>query len=237
LQAVLPTLALLLEIQTLHRTTLTLLDTYVGPVAGRRVLDGAIRLGMYDMIQAVMWVNDLRGFTDLSERLPGGDLVGFLNEYFGAVTEAVAAHGGEVLKFIGDAVLAIFQLSREGDKAAAAGALAAAGQVNTTIGALNTERQRAGQPAIRFGVGLHVGEVLYGNVGGSDRLDFTVIGQAVNVASRIEGLCKALDRQVLLSGELAELCGDAVQLVGRFPLKGIGTEQAIFAPVAGPSPS
>jgi adenylate cyclase len=235
LSAILPTLALLLEIQTLHRTTLTLLDTYVGPVAGRRVLDGAIRLGMYDMIQAVIWVSDLRGFTDLSERLPGGDLVGFLNDYFGAITEAVVAHGGEVLKFIGDAVLAIFPLAKDGDHAAARRALAAAVQVGAAIETLNAARAASGQPLIRYGLGLHAGEVLYGNIGGSDRLDFTVIGQAVNVASRIEGLCKVLDRRVLLSGELAELCGEGVQLVGHFPLRGVGKEQAIYAPIVMPT--
>jgi adenylate cyclase len=235
LEAILPTLALLLEIQTLNRTTLTLLDTYVGPVAGRRVLDGAIRLGTYDIIRAVIWISDLRGFTGLSERLPSGDLVGFLNDYFGAMTEAVAANGGEILKFIGDAVLAIFPLAMDGDHAAARRALAAAAQVGRAIAALNAARAGAGEPLIRYGLGLHVGEVLYGNIGGSDRLDFTVIGQAVNVASRIEGLCRVLDRQVLLSGELAELCGDGVQLVGRFPLKGVDREQAIYTPIAAPS--
>jgi adenylate cyclase len=180
LKELVPTLARLLEIQTLRRINLTLLDTYVGPVAGRRVLDGAIKRGMCETIRAVIWMCDLRGFTELSERLPGPELVALLNDYFGAMTEAVGRHGGEVLKFIGDAMLAIFPLEEAADPSAAEHALAAARDAERSIAAVNAERTRLGQPPIRFGLALHVGDVLYGNIGGPDRLDFTVIGQAVN---------------------------------------------------------
>lgn len=229
LRGLVPTLAIILEIQTLQRTTLTLLDTYVGPIAGRRVLDGAIKRGMCNSIEAVIWFCDLRGFTELSESLPGAELVNFLNDYFGAMTEAVSRHGGEALKFIGDALLAIFPLSGQTASVVADRALAAAGEAQRTIRAMNDKRREAGQPTIRFGLALHAGEVLYGNIGGADRLDFTVIGQAVNVAARIESLCKTLGRQILFSGDFAELCSSKGEMLGLFPLKGVGTAHAVHA--------
>ncbi len=231
LESLVPTLAMILEIQTLRRTTLTLLDTYVGATAGQRVLDGVIKRGMCDTIRAVIWFCDLRGFTELSEKLPGDELVSLLNDYFGAMTDAVGAHGGEVLKFIGDALLAIFPLAGEEGSQIAAGALAAAKEAETSIRTLNEGRRQAGQPPIRFGLALHVGEVLYGNIGGADRLDFTVIGQAVNVVTRMESLCKELDRRILLSGDFAQLCSDQAELLGAFPLKGVETMQPVYAPL------
>ena len=230
LESLVPMLAMALEIQTHKRTTLTLLDTYVGPTAGRRVLDGVIKRGMCEAIEAVIWFCDLRGFTELSEQLPGEELVRLLNDYFGSMTDAIGRHGGEVLKFIGDALLAIFPLSAAERGSAAGRALAAAGEAVTAIEAVNKQRVPAGQPVIQFGLALHVGEVLYGNIGGASRLDFTVIGQAVNVATRIESLCKPLNRQVLLSGDFVDLCGTEVEPLGRFPLKGVGTDQPIYAP-------
>jgi adenylate cyclase len=234
-RSIVPTLAMILEIQTLRRTMLTLLDTYVGPIAGQRVLDGAIKRGMCEPIQAVIWVCDLRGFTELAERLPGVEMVGFLNDYFGAMSEAVGRHGGEVLKFIGDAMLAIFPLAAESTSTATR-ALAAAQAAESAVAAVNQGRRESGQPEIRYGLALHVGEVLYGNIGGSERLDFTVIGQAVNTATRIEGLCKELGRNVLLSRDFAALCGPDVEPLGSFPLKGMASAQPIFAPIHVPSP-
>ncbi|HEY5963032.1 MAG TPA: adenylate/guanylate cyclase domain-containing protein [Xanthobacteraceae bacterium] len=184
---------------------------------------------MCDSIEAVIWFCDLRGFTELSESLPGAELVNFLNDYFGAMTEAVSRHGGEALKFIGDALLAIFPLSGQTASVVADRALAAAGEAQRTIRAMNDKRREAGQPTIRFGLALHAGEVLYGNIGGADRLDFTVIGQAVNVAARIESLCKTLGRQILFSGDFAELCSSKGEMLGLFPLKGVGTAHAVHA--------
>ncbi len=235
LESLAPMLATIVEVQTLHRTTLTLLDTYVGPSAGRRVRDGAIKRGMCEAIEAVIWFCDLRGFTELSEDLPGNELVSLLNDYFGAMTDAVERHGGEVLKFIGDAVLAIFPLSGKEAPLVAGGALVAAQEAEEAIHTLNEQRSRAAQPLIRFGLALHVGEVLYGNIGGARRLDFTVIGHAVNVATRIESLCKTLKRSILLSSEFAHLCGNTSEPLGRFPLKGVGTEQPVYALSADPT--
>jgi adenylate cyclase len=234
LQELVPTFSRLLEIQTLHRTTLTLLNTYVGHVAGRRVLDGAIKRGMYENINAVIWICDLRGFTELSESLPGGALVNHLNDSFGAMAGAVGNHDGEVLKFIGDAMLAIFPLSGDTGATAAKRALQAAYEAALSIATINEEHGRAGTPPIRFGLALHVGEVLYGNIGGPDRLDFTVIGRAVNVAARIESLCKITGRSILMSGEFTELLGEPVEPLGKFPLKGVGTEQPVYAPIGKP---
>jgi adenylate cyclase len=228
LEKLVPTLAMILEVHTQHRTLLTLLDTYVGRAAGRRVIEGAIKRGMIETIRAVIWTCDLRGFTELSERLPGADLITLLNDYFGAVTEAIDRRGGEVLKFIGDAVLGIFPLSGESDEIAAERAVAAAREVEEAIIGINAGRSEAGLPLIHYGIALHVGDVLYGNVGGATRLDFTVIGRAVNVATRIEGLSKELGRTVLLSQEMAELCADAVECLGAFPLKGVESEQLVY---------
>lgn len=135
-----------------------------------------------------------------------------------------------MLKFIGDALLAIFPLAGEDGAAVAGRALVAAREAQAAIRLLNAGRIEAGQPAIRFGLALHAGEVLYGNIGGASRLDFTVIGRAVNVAARIESLCKTLGRDVLLSGEFAALATDALEPLGAFPLKGVGTEQLVYAP-------
>ncbi|HWT30932.1 MAG TPA: adenylate/guanylate cyclase domain-containing protein, partial [Propylenella sp.] len=230
LRSLVPTLAMILEIQTLRRTMLTLLDTYVGPIAGQRVLDGAIKRGMCEPIHAIIWTCDLRGFTGLAELLPGGEMLDLLNDYFGAMTEAVGQNGGEVLKFIGDAMLAIFPLGEDG-AGTAARALQAVGTAESALAALNEERRASRRPEIRFGLALHVGEVLYGNIGGSDRLDFTVIGRAVNTAARLEGLSRELGRDVLLSGDFAALCGGATEPLGSFLLKGLADPQPVFAPV------
>jgi adenylate cyclase len=223
-----PTLAMILEIQTLQRTTLTLLDAYVGPTAGRRVLEGAIKRGMCEPIQAVIWFSDLRSFTELSESLPGVELLQLLNDYFGVMTEMVGRHGGEVLKFIGDGLLAIFPLQGGEGSAVAERALIAAQEAETGIRAQNEERSQAGAPLIRFGLALHVGQVLYGNIGGEGRLDFTVIGPAVNLATRIESLCRTLDRQMLVSGDFAALCNTTLEPLGSFQLKGVGTSHPVF---------
>jgi len=184
---------------------------------------------MCESIHAVIWLCDLRGFTELSATLGGDGLVRFLNEFFGAMTGAVGRHGGEVLKFIGDALLAIFPLAGEGSSAVAERALDAFRDAEATIAALNEERLRSGEPVIRFGLALHAGEVLYGNIGGIGRLDFTVIGKAVNLVARIERLCEPLNRQILMSASFARLCVREMELVGHFPLKGFREQQPVYA--------
>jgi adenylate cyclase len=226
-----PTIAMVLEIHTLHRTARTLLDTYVGPVAGARVLSGAIRRGMGETIHAVIWVCDLRGFTALSDNLPQDEMILLLNDYFGAMTKAIETKGGEVLKFIGDALLAIFPVTAaSSDNAVARSALAAAADAHAALATVNATRAAAGRPAIRFGLALHVGDVMYGNIGGEARLDFTVIGPAVNLATRIEGLTKELGEPILLSAAFAELAGNDVRAIGSYRVKGVETPQTVFAP-------
>jgi adenylate cyclase len=226
-RAMTPAVAVNLEIQALRRTARTLLDTYVGRQSGGRVLAGQIRRGMGETINAVVWLSDLRGFTSLSESLPRDELIEMLNRYFGPMCDAVEANGGEVLKFIGDAVLAIFPVGRDA-AAACRRSLDAARTAHAAIEAENRLRATSGYPQILYGLALHVGDVMYGNIGADARLDFTVIGPAVNLTSRIESMCKSLNRSPLLSAEFARLSGMKIELLGEFALKGVGTPQLIY---------
>src|SRR5262249_38427208 len=202
LRDLLPALAALLEAHELRRTTRTLLETYLGQQAGRRVLNGTIRRGDGETLAAALWYCDLRGFTAMSNELPRDELIAVLNDYFGCVTGPVHAHGGEVLKFIGDSVLAIFPIAADLDRdrafrtaeiPAGAGAcrtaLAAAEAALADLERLNIARRAAGKAGLAVGIGLHTGGVMYGNIGAPNRLDFTVVGPAVNMVTRIEGLC------------------------------------------------
>lgn len=228
-EAMIPALAFNLEVQALRRTARTLLDTYVGQQSGGRVLDGQIQRGAGETIRAVIWLCDLRGFTNLSEILSRDALIDLLNSYFGPMCDAVAAAGGEVLKFIGDAMLAIFPI---GEDAAAVcrTALSAAQRAQGALAAENGRREAAGLPRIDYGLALHVGDVMYGNIGSDTRLDFTVIGPAVNLTARIESLCRQLGRQILLSSDFVKHSSIEAQSLGTFALKGVGAEQEIFAP-------
>jgi adenylate cyclase len=222
-----PAVAFNLEIQALRRMARTLLDTYVGRQSGGRVLAGQIRRGMGETIRAVIWLSDLRGFTTLSEGLTRDELIALLNEYFGPMCDAVDANGGEVLKFIGDAMLAIFPVEED----AAAACRKALGAVHAARSALereNAERAADGRQEIRYGLALHVGDVMYGNIGGAARLDFTVIGPAVNLTSRLESMCKSLERSPLLSEEFVRASGVAAEFLGEFSLKGVTEKQTIF---------
>jgi adenylate cyclase len=221
-----PAFAFNLEVQALRRTARTLLDTYVGRQSGGRVLDGQIRRGMGETIHAVIGLCDLRGFTDLSERLPRDALMALLNGYFGPMCEAIEANGGEVLKFIGDA---IFPIAEE-PALACAKALAAAQTAEATFAAENARRLAASLPPIAYGLALHLGDVMYGNIGSDTRLDFTVIGPAVNLTARIEALCREIDRTLLLSGAFVRASHLPAHLLGEFALKGISTKQPIYAP-------
>ncbi len=231
LESLMPALSMILEIQTLRRTTRTFLDTYLGSGAGGRVLDGTVKRGMGETIPCAILFCDLRGFTDLSVRLDGDALLALLNAYFDAVCGSVEAHGGEVLKFMGDAVLAVFAHGTdENDARSARRAFDAAMEAQARLDALNGERAAAGEAPIRCGMALHVGDVLYGNIGSESRLDFTVLGPAVNLASRIEKLCGALGEPVLLSAALAALIEAPLRAAGEHVLKGVAGPQAVFAP-------
>ncbi len=234
-EAMIPALAFNLEVQALRRTARTLLDTYVGAQSGGRVLEGQIQRGAGETISAVIWLCDLRGFTGLSEKLPRDILIDMLNGYFGPMCDAVLGHGGEVLKFIGDAMLAIFPVGEDA-AATCARALAAAQRAQSALSEENRRRQEAALPRIEYGLALHVGDVMYGNIGSDTRLDFTVIGPAVNLTARIESMCRELGRQLLLSADFVSASGIAAHSLGRFSLKGVGADHEIFAPISPSEP-
>jgi adenylate cyclase len=222
----------IVEIHRLRDIAVNLLDAYVGHAAGERILAGEVRRGEGKTIEAVIWYCDLRGFTRLSDRLPRDTIIALLNDYFGAMAKAVTAAGGEILKFMGDAMLAIFPVAAPGERAdVAARALDAAEAAKGAVAELNAGRAAAGSPLVRFGLALHIGEVMFGNIGASARLDFTVIGPAVNRAARLEKLCAALDRPVLVSAELAALLpAGRVAPLGRHAVKDIDEPLLVFAP-------
>ena len=218
-----------LERHVLRRIAIDLLDTYVGPHTGQRILEGRVDRGAVELIEAAIWFADLRGFTLLSEQSPIPEVLAHLNAWFGIIGEVVEAHGGEVLKFIGDAVLAIFPTSDEHDRRAACRkALAAAQEFVRRTDAENALRRSSGTPALVHGLALHVGEVAYGNVGAPHRLDFTVIGPAVNRASRLLDLAKRLDRQVLVSHALAREVAQPLVDLGRHHLRDVERPQRVF---------
>jgi adenylate cyclase len=205
----------------------SLLDVYLGHNAARRVLAGAFRRGGGETIRAAIWSCDLRGFTSMADRLPAAEVVATLDRYFETVCAPIAEGGGEVLKLIGDAVLAIFPISpAAGDEAAACRrALAAAKGAIEGIRRWNEAREEP----IGVGVALHLGEVTYGNIGAQRRLDFTVIGAAVNEVCRVEPLCKELGRSLLVTDAFAAqvACRDLVAL-GTRALRGVAEPRALF---------
>jgi adenylate cyclase len=230
LDRLMPYAALVLEVQATSRVLTTLLDTYLGHHAGRRVLAGTIRRGDAQPIHAVLWYCDLRGSTELAQRLDPELLIETLNVFFAVVGGAVQGAGGDILKFIGDAMLAIFPVEElEYCHVKARRALAAAGEAQARLAALNEARREAGEQPLACGIALHVGDVYFGNVGAPNRLDFTVIGQAVNTAARIEGLCKELREPLLLSGDLAKYVDRPLRSRGAHPLRGIAEPIEVFA--------
>lgn len=226
--AVLPVLSLVLEIQSQEAIMRTLLETYVGRHSGTRVLDGSIRRGSGETIHAALWLCDLRGSTAMAEHLPRDAMLETLNAFFGTVVDRVHAHGGEVLKFLGDGLLAIFRPDIVGEALCVCRAVDAADEAFGAIAMLNAARGETGLPAIRFGLGLHLGDVVYGNIGAPDRLDFTVIGPAVNLVARLEDLTKTVDRQMLMSSDFAKLCPRPTQSMGHHSLRGVSEPHEVF---------
>ncbi|MGD9509549.1 MAG: adenylate/guanylate cyclase domain-containing protein [Geminicoccaceae bacterium] len=225
---ILPVLQLAVEIRANRRVTKNLLNTYVGEHAGGRILSGEIRRGSGATVRAAIWNCDLRGFTRISEQWPRDEVITWLNEYFDVMAAPVEKFGGEILKFVGDGMLAIFRLE---NPEACNKALQAAVAARLGMKELNQRRIARGSFELGFGVALHVGDVMYGNIGTATRLDFTVIGPAVNVASRMQTLTKELRRQVLLSAPFAFQCGcsaDVLQTLGKFPLRGVDEPLEIF---------
>src|SRR3954464_543389 len=218
------------EIRALRRTATNLLDTYVGRQAGERILMGEIRRGHVEAIRAVIWLSDMRGFTATSERLPPQELVDLLNQYFDCQVPTILGRGGEVLKFMGDGLLAIFPLAGNGDDApeVCTRALAGAREAEILIDKLDSPACVARKNMVRFGLALHVGQVMYGNIGGGNRLDFTCIGPAVNLAARLEKVTGQLGRVILASEDFARHCPEEFGAIGQFNLAGFGAPQAVL---------
>jgi adenylate cyclase len=230
-QATLPGLTLAMKAHAGHIIASGLLATYLGEDAGRRVHAGSIMRGSVDKLNAVIWYADIRGFTPISDSAPGPVVVELLNETFEALAGALRPHGGQVLKFIGDAMLAVFAFDERDRAETCRHALDAAIEAMAAIDEMNKARSVAGVPVASVDLALHLGEVLYGNVGATDRLDFTVIGPAVNEAARIEVLCEPLGRAVLASAEfVAGIAGvdSRLESLGRHTLRGVREANEIF---------
>jgi len=206
----------------------SLLQAYLGRRVADRVLNGTIRRGTGEVIDAVVWVSDLRDFTRLSETLSSSQLIMALNDCCARLVGAIQPFGGEVLKFIGDGLLAIFPVSPKGEGAACNAALSAVRAARDGMARLDRERLNMNLPPLPFGVGLHLGPVVYGNIGAPDRLDFTAIGPAVNVASRIEGLCRELGCPVLISQAVAMPSTIPLATMATYSLRGSASPVALY---------
>jgi adenylate cyclase len=233
IEAVIRPLARVAEARAMRRTAATLLDTYVGRHAGERILAGHIRLGDTEAIDAAIWFSDMRGSTQLAELLPPQRFIALLNRYFDCQLPTIRDHGGEVLKFMGDGLLAIFPVGSRAVGEVCRQALRAAQIACDKIGRLGAPELAAPELPVngegpRFGLALHLGRVLYGNIGSLDRLDFTCIGPAVHLAARLEKLAGELARAVLASQEFAEHCGASLTRIGQFRLAGFTAEQTIY---------
>ncbi len=230
---ILAVLGRIYEVHVLQHKATSLLDTYLGSHAGERVLNGLIRRGDGQNIRAVIWFCDLRGSTPLAQSMSRDEFLACLNEFFDCVAGAVLDHGGQILRFIGDAALAIFPFEDEsgdaGLQAACNRAIAAAHEASSRMKSTNAKREKESAQALGYGIALHVGDVTYGNIGTGNRLEFTVIGEAANLAARIESLCKVLGEPVLLSADFATCDPDHVVSLGQHQLKGIDAPQEIFA--------
>ena len=233
-----PFLGLAIKTASLGRIAETLVETYLGRDAGRRVLQGRIARGVADRIKAVLWFSDLRNYTRISDSAPPEQIIPLLNDYADAIVSAIHEHSGDVLKLIGDGVLAIFPAE---DRArACAAALDAAKEAREAVAELNTRRLAEGLPATEMYLGLHLGVVFYGNIGSKERLDFTVVGPAVNEVSRIAAMCRSVDQPVLISSAFAESVPKdrrRFASVGRYALRGVGKPQELYTLDAEAAPS
>lgn len=228
--SIVPALATVMEVRALAKMSELLLETYLGRFVGPRILDGQIHRGVGERMRAVILSSDLRGFTRLSDKLPGEDVIELLDDYFQCIVEPVHAGGGDVLKFVGDGLLAIFPCIDGDTPDAAAAAMRAAQTGLERIARWNDNAAAERRPVVHIGMGLHLGDVIYGNVGAPDRLDFTAIGPAVNLASRLEGLTKRLGRPLLCSRDFARAYPGKLVSLGFQPVRGRAQPEEIFAP-------
>ena len=229
-QRLAPFLNLAVKSASLARMAGNLAETYLGRDPGRRVMSGRIVRGVAEKIGAVLWESDLHGYTHISDTVAPEQIIPLLNDYADVAVSAIHGHGGDVLKLIGDGTLAIFA-GDDREKACCA-ALAAAARLRKEVQKLNRTREQAGLPTTQVYLALHVGDVFYGNVGSKDRLDFTVIGPAVNEVSRILAMSRSVDQDLLLSASFADTLGDAMRQhlvsVGRYALRGVAQPQELF---------
>src|SRR5882757_5259715 len=229
LRLVITPLARYIEIISLRRTATMLLDTYVGNRAGEKILGGQIRRGHNETMNAAIWLSDLRGFTALSDRLPAENVVEILNQYFDCQVAAIRNHGGEVLKYMGDGLLAVFPIDEYvGDEQQVCShVLEAARESRASVEAMQYKFGEAIE-RFRFGVALHVGKILYGNIGGGNRLDFTCIGPAINLAARLEKLTGRLHRTIVASEGFAGICRGGWSDLGEFPVAGFSRAARVY---------
>ena len=229
-----PRLGVAIKMRAREQTAVNVVSAYLGTIAGKRVLDGYIQRGDGEILHAAIWYSDLRGSTAMADSLPATEFLAVLNAYFECTAGAVLDHGGEVLRFIGDAVLAIFPIDGPGGgERAARMALAATTDAEGRMARVNAERADKGELGLDFGLGLHVGELMFGNIGVPERVEFSVIGAAANEVARLEGLTKELERRVVMSAAFARLLPAECESLGRHSLRGVSAEQEVFAPPTG----
>ena len=229
LRSLMPALARVVEIANHRRKASILLDTYVGSRAGERILGGQIRRGHAETMHAAIWLSDLRGFTALSDRLPAETVVDILNHYFDCQVSAIRSHGGEVLKFMGDGLLAVFPIAEQpGDtEEVCVQVLEAARESRASVAAMEYPIGETVE-RFRFGLALHVGKILYGNIGGGNRLDFTCIGPAVNLAARLEKIAGRLHRTIVASAPFARASAGEWDDLGDFPIAGFARAERVY---------
>lgn len=230
--------AVLCDIHGQRWIATNVLNAYLGPKTGPRVLAGQIRRGTGEELRVVLWSSDLRGFTERSDRLPGDRMIWILNALFDVQAKAIDGHGGEILKFIGDGLLAIFPIEDDATAdRAATNALEAAEEALAAVRRLNGEPSMADEPPLEIVIALHVGTVVYGNIGAAGRLDFTVIGPAVNLVSRLETTAKTLNTPIVLSDDFARAYRRPLISLGQYPLRGLARPHELFAPGVGTRPT
>ena len=222
-------LAVACKVTINDQTARTILTTYLGPDAGEKVMNGQIKRGDGQTIHAVIWYSDLRNSTKLAASMPAEDFLDLLNAYFECTAGAVLAHGGEVLRFIGDAVLAIFPFGDGNKRDCCEAALAAAHEADRRNDETNEERSGTGQETFDFGLALHVGDVMFGNIGVPERLEFSVIGPAANEVARLEDMTKTLNRRILMSKEFTSELPLDWDSLGEHELRNVDSPMEIFA--------
>ena len=232
LRKAIPLFALAIKAVASFEVASTVLETYVGRITAREVLAGQIHRGQSKTVSSVLLFADLRGFTNLADNVGREDLVSILDQYLERMADPVAEYGGEVLKFMGDGMLATFPLMGQAEADTCRSALMATQNIFTRIQNLNEKRRAAGAPVMELDIALHIGDVMYGNVGSADRLDFTVVGSAVNEVSRMESKCGDLDTPIILSGDFVEkavYCRSHFVPLGEHVLRGIRTPKALYS--------